>query len=134
LFVEQALNHHAQRLPELLPSQFVTHYDMQAALRYVHQPPANANIFELIEGKHPAQQRLIFEELVAHQISLLTRRYYIQSIAAPVISPSKQIASQLVAQLPFQPTNAQVRVSAEILADLKQNKPMLRLVQGDVGA
>lgn len=134
LFVEQALNHHAQRLPELLPSQFVTHYDMQAALRYVHQPPADANIIELIEGKHPAQQRLIFEELVAHQISLLTRRYYIQSIAAPVISPSKQIASQLVAQLPFQPTNAQVRVSAEILADLKQNKPMLRLVQGDVGA
>lgn len=134
LFVEQALNHHAQLLPELLPSQFVKQYDMQAALRYVHQPPADANIFELIEGRHPAQQRLIFEELVAHQISLLTRRYYIQSIAAPVIAPSKQIATQLLEQLPFKPTNAQVRVSAEILDDLKQNKPMLRLVQGDVGA
>lgn len=134
LFVEQALNHYAQYLPELLPSQFVKQYDMQAALRYVHQPPADANIFELIEGRHPAQQRLIFEELVAHQISLLTRRYYIQSIAAPVIAPSKQIAVQLLEQLPFKPTSAQVRVSADILNDLKQNKPMLRLIQGDVGA
>ncbi|RYY78637.1 MAG: ATP-dependent DNA helicase RecG [Moraxellaceae bacterium] len=134
LFVEQALTHHAQNLPELLPSQFVKHYDMQAALRYIHQPPADANIFELIEGRHPAQQRLIFEELVAHQLSLLTRRYYIQSIAAPTITPSKQLAKQLIKHLPFQPTGAQVRVSAEILADLKQTKPMLRLVQGDVGA
>lgn len=134
LFVEQALNHYAQHLPELLPSQFVKQYDMQAALRYVHQPPVDANIFELIEGRHPAQQRLIFEELVAHQISLLTRRYYIQSIAAPVIAPSKQIAVQLLEQLPFKPTSAQVRVSADILNDLKQNKPMLRLIQGDVGA
>ena len=134
LFVEQALTHHAQNLPELLPSQFVKHYEMQAALRYIHQPPADANIFELTEGRHPAQQRLIFEELVAHQLSLLTRRYYIQSIAAPAITPSKQLAVQLLQHLPFQPTNAQVRVSAEILADLKQSKPMLRLVQGDVGA
>ncbi len=134
LFVEQALSHYSQHLPELLPHQFVKHYDMQAALRYVHQPPADANIFELIEGRHPAQQRLIFEELVAHQLSLLTRRYYIQSIAAPAIAPSKQLTRQLLDQLPFQPTQAQVRVSAEILADLKQTKPMLRLVQGDVGA
>jgi len=83
---------------------------------------------------NPAQQRLIFEELVAHQISLLTRRAYIQQIAAPAFSTSKKFAKALLASLPFEMTNAQKRVSNEIAKDLKQNKPMLRLVQGDVGA
>lgn len=133
-FVDQALNNYSQHLPELLPSQCVKHYDMQAALRYIHQPPVDANVFDLAEGRHPAQQRLIFEELVAHQISLLTRRYYIQSIAAPAILPSKQLITELLAGLAFKPTNAQQRVSMEILQDLSQSKPMLRLVQGDVGA
>lgn len=133
-FVDQALKHYSQHLPELLPSQYVTHYDMQAALGYIHQPPIDANVFDLAEGRHPAQQRLIIEELVAHQISLLTRRYYIQSIAAPAIGPSKQLITKLLAGLAFKPTNAQQRVSLEILQDLSQSKPMLRLVQGDVGA
>lgn len=133
-YVDQALKHYSQHLPELLPARCVKHYDMQAALRYVHQPPADANVLELVEGRHPAQQRLIFEELVAHQLSLLNRRYYIQSIAAPSIRPSQQLLGALLAELPFQPTNAQQRVSQEILEDLQHNKPMLRLVQGDVGA
>ena len=91
-------------------------------------------MLQLSQGSHPAQQRLIFEELVAHQISLLTRRAYIQQIAAPSFSYSKTFAKQLLASMPFEMTNAQKRVSNEIAKDLKQNKPMLRLVQGDVGA
>ena len=91
-------------------------------------------MLQLSQGSHPAQQRLIFEELVAHQISLLTRRAYIQQIAAPSFSTSKTFAKQLLASFPFEMTGAQKRVSNEISKDLKQNKPMLRLVQGDVGA
>ena len=91
-------------------------------------------MLQLAQGSHPAQQRLIFEELVAHQISLLSRRAYIQQIAAPAFSPSKNFAKQLLATLPFRMTSAQSRVCKEIVADLKQNKPMLRLIQGDVGA
>lgn len=89
---------------------------------------------QLAQGSHPAQQRLIFEELVAHQVSLLTRRAYIRQIASPSFSPSKTLAKALLSQLPFEMTQAQKRVSKEIVTDLKQNKPMLRLVQGDVGA
>ena len=89
---------------------------------------------QLSQGSHPAQQRLIFEELVAHQISLLTRRSFLQQIEAPSFTPSKTYAKQLLASLPFAMTGAQKRVSKEIAHDLKQNKPMLRLVQGDVGA
>jgi ATP-dependent DNA helicase RecG len=91
-------------------------------------------MLQLSQGSHPAQQRLIFEELVAHQVSLLSRRAYIQQIEAPRISASRQFAKQLLSSLPFEMTNAQKRVSKEIVQDLKLNKPMLRLVQGDVGA
>ncbi|MEG2357663.1 ATP-dependent DNA helicase RecG [Acinetobacter sp.] len=133
-YVRQALEKHAGELPELLPRQFSNGYALRDALDYIHHPPVNANMLQLAQGAHPAQQRLIFEELVAHQVSLLTRRAYMQQIEAPSFSPSKTFAKQLLSSLPFEMTGAQKRVSKEIAADLKQNKPMLRLVQGDVGA
>lgn len=49
-------------------------------------------MLQLAQGSHPAQQRLIFEELVAHQISLLNRRAYIRQIASPAFSSSKVLA------------------------------------------
>ncbi|EPG41585.1 ATP-dependent DNA helicase RecG [Acinetobacter colistiniresistens] len=133
-YVRQALKHHSDDLPELLPSQYSNGYELKQALHYIHEPPIDANMLQLNQGSHPAQQRLIFEELVAHQISLLTRRAYIRQIAAPRFSSSKILAKKLLEALPFQMTNAQKRVSKEILQDLKQDQPMLRLVQGDVGA
>ncbi|ENX60278.1 MULTISPECIES: ATP-dependent DNA helicase RecG [Acinetobacter] len=133
-YVHQALQHHSDDLPELLPSKYSNGYELKQALHYIHEPPLNANMLQLNQGSHPAQQRLIFEELVAHQISLLTRRAYIRQISAPRFSSSKVLAKKLLEGLPFQMTNAQKRVSKEILQDLKQDQPMLRLVQGDVGA
>ncbi|MCH7394417.1 ATP-dependent DNA helicase RecG [Acinetobacter dispersus] len=133
-YVRQALQHHSDDLPELLPSKYSNGYELKEALHYIHEPPTDANMLQLNQGSHPAQQRLIFEELVAHQISLLTRRAYIRQIAAPRFSSSKVLAKKLLDGLPFQMTNAQKRVSKEILQDLKQDQPMLRLVQGDVGA
>ena len=133
-YVRQALTHHSDDLPELLPSKYSNGYELKEALHYIHEPPTDANMLQLNQGSHPAQQRLIFEELVAHQISLLTRRAYIRQISAPRFSSSKVLAKTLLEGLPFQMTNAQKRVSKEILQDLKQDQPMLRLLQGDVGA
>lgn len=133
-YVKQALKQHSDDLPELLPEKFTNGYALKQALEYIHEPPTSANMLQLGQGSHPAQQRLIFEELVAHQVSLLTRRAYIQQIEAPAFAPSQHLAKQLLAGLPFSMTGAQKRVSKEIIQDLKQNKPMLRLVQGDVGA
>lgn len=133
----QALNAVATKsyqLAELLPSDLSNGYDLSQALNYIHQPPKSANMQQLLQGSHPAQQRLIFEELVAHQITLLQRRAYIQHIQAPVFLESQQLKQALLAQLPFKMTNAQQRVSQEIAQDLAKNMPMLRLVQGDVGA
>lgn len=133
-YVKHALKQHSDDLPELLPQKFTNGYALKQALYYIHEPPLDANMLQLSQGSHPAQQRLIFEELVAHQVSLLTRRAYIQQIEAPAFTHSKILSKQLLAALPFKMTAAQKRVSKEISDDLKQHKPMLRLVQGDVGA
>ncbi|WP_180077518.1 ATP-dependent DNA helicase RecG [Acinetobacter sp. YH12208] len=133
-YIQQALAQYSDHLPELLPAKFSNGYALKQALEYIHHPPVNANMLQLAQGSHPAQQRLIFEELVAHQISLLTRRAFIHQVEAPSFAPSKTYAKQLLASLAFEMTGAQKRVSKEIAQDLKANKPMLRLVQGDVGA
>ena len=133
-FVKQALENYSDNLPELLPQKLTNGYALKEALDYIHHPPVNANMLQLSQGSHPAQQRLIFEELVAHQVSLLSRRAYIQQIEAPSFNPSKTFAKALLGTMPFEMTGAQKRVSKEIAKDLKLNKPMLRLVQGDVGA
>lgn len=133
-YIQQALAQYSDHLPELLPAKFSNGYALKQALEYIHHPPVNANMLQLAQGSHPAQQRLIFEELVAHQISLLTRRAFIQQVEAPSFAPSQIYAKQLLASLAFEMTGAQKRVSREIVQDLKSNKPMLRLVQGDVGA
>jgi len=133
-YIQQALAQYSDHLPELLPAKFSNSYALKQALEYIHHPPVNANMLQLAQGSHPAQQRLIFEELVAHQISLLTRRAFIQQVEAPSFAPSQTYAKQLLASLAFEMTGAQKRVSREIAQDLRTNKPMLRLVQGDVGA
>ena len=106
-YVKQALTHHSDNLSELLPEKFTNGYALKQALDYIHHPPTDANMLQLAQGHHPAQQRLIFEELVAHQITMLTRRAFIQKIAAPAFAPSKTFAKQLLSTLPFDMTNAQ---------------------------
>lgn len=132
--IDLCLTKYADDLVELLPSAVAKQYDLKQALQFIHHPPNHTNVQQLREAKHPAQQRLIFEELITHQISLLQRRYYIQQIQSPAIKPSTQYLAKLLSQLPFTPTDAQTRVGQEILCDLQKSKPMLRLVQGDVGA
>ncbi|MFB2578259.1 MULTISPECIES: ATP-dependent DNA helicase RecG [unclassified Acinetobacter] len=132
--VDTFLKRYSDDLPELMPEGVAKHFSLKQALDYIHHPPLDSNVEQLKQARHPAQQRLIFEELVAHQISLLQRRYYLRQIQAQAFAPSQTLQNELLAQLPFKPTNAQLRVSQEIAQDLNKNRPMLRLVQGDVGA
>jgi ATP-dependent DNA helicase RecG len=104
------------------------------ALRVLHRPPIDADPADLIERRHPAFQRLAFEELVAHQVSLRRLRASQRAIVAPVLRGHGALRRQLLDALPFQMTAAQARVVAEIAADLEQDRPMQRLLQGDVGA
>lgn len=102
------------------------------AVTGLHQPaPEDAPGLE--SGKHPYQQRLAYEELLAHHLSLKKLRSEMQSEAAMSISPPGVLWSDLLQALPFAPTAAQARVVDEIRIDLAKDRPMQRLVQGDVG-
>jgi ATP-dependent DNA helicase RecG len=103
------------------------------AVRYVHRPPADAPVEQLLEWRHPAQRRLAFEELLAHQLSLKLLRQRIQSDPGWPLVTDGALKARLLSALPFQLTAAQTRVLREIETDLGHAKPMLRLVQGDVG-
>ncbi len=121
----------SELLPEgLYPRQIA----LGAALTLLHRPPPDVALSSLELGQHPAQQRLILEELIAHNLSLLQVRAQARRHAACPLPPHPQLVNRLLAQLPFSPTAAQQRVGAEIAADLAQPHPMLRLVQGDVGS
>lgn len=109
-------------------------WSLSQALMYLHRPPADASLQWLESGQHPAQQRLIFEELVAQQLSMLQLRSQSQAQHARSYQRDQQLTPQLLAMLPFKPTGAQQRVLAEIDTDLAKTEPMLRLVQGDVGS
>ncbi len=120
---------------ELLPSGLYNHQiTLAQALHTIHRPPPNINLEEFDEGQHPAQVRLIMEELLAQNLSMLSVRSKGQKDVALPLPESNQLKQQLLAQLPFSPTNAQNRVVQEIEQDLAQPHPMMRLVQGDVGS
>ena len=123
-------------LPDLLPPAVLADAalpSLRAALAYVHRPPADAPVDKLLEWRHPAQRRLAFEELLAHHLSLKLLRRLIQSEPGWPLAPNEALKARLLAALPFRLTRAQCRALAEIEADLGLARPMLRLVQGDVG-
>ena len=129
------LNTHA--LKELLPDTLrrqLGQIPLADALRFLHQPPQDVDIRQLQEGEHPYQQRLAFEELLAHHLSLLLLRRQAQADGAQALHPSLEMQDVFRSNLGFQLTAAQERVVEEIAADMAKPLPMLRLVQGDVGS
>ena len=124
-------------LPELLPSALRLQLQLMPvadALRLLHQPPSAASLEELDNGRHPARRRLAFEELLAHQLSLRRLREQVRQQTAPALAGDGGLSRRFLERLPFTLTSAQQRVLAEIAADLARPRPMLRLLQGDVGS
>ncbi|MEH8175841.1 ATP-dependent DNA helicase RecG [Aeromonas veronii] len=120
---------------ELLPAGLYPHQiELAAALKLLHRPPPSVALPLLESGQHPAQQRLVLEELLAHNLSVLKVRAQAQTQLARALKPAPTLVKQLLGALPFKPTGAQSRVVAEISKDLQQSHPMMRLVQGDVGS
>lgn len=107
---------------------------MGDAIKLLHNPPPETSLNALETGEHPALKRLVFDELLAQRLSMQFARESRKSLVAPDIAYPEMLMQQFLSTLPFTLTNAQQKVSAEISQDLQSNKPMLRLVQGDVGA
>lgn len=130
--------------PELIPSHLMPtnllnqhqeqYLSSQQAFKVIHHPSTDENLELFLARTHPALQTFIIEELLAQYLSLSMKRSKEKAEVAWGISPSKQLAIDFLAQLPFRPTNAQQRVAEEITKDMSASEPMLRLVQGDVGS
>ena len=136
--VSQALGIMRANPPEeLLPGAMLEKLAMPSlagALEYLHQPPPDADLERLQAGDHPCQQRLAFEELLAHYLSLRNLRRRSDRERAPVLAAGERLVGDFLSSLPFRLTDAQNRVSREIESDLARPRPMMRLVQGDVGS
>ena len=125
-------------------------WTLRQALSFLHHPTPDVSLSTLQDHSHPAWQRLKAEELLAQQLSQLQSRRERAQLRAPVLAmvepevlcppaePEQPVLlplyTELVATLPFQLTNAQQRVCAEIALDLARAVPMHRLLQGDVGS
>ncbi len=135
--VQQALLQ-LDQVREWLPPEVLGDIDMPSlveAISYLHNPPVDSSFNLVSDKRHPAQLRLIFEELLAHHLSLrkLRERRVAQG-RAPALKPDEGLVGRFLDMLPFSMTEAQCRVIDEINSDLSKCTPMQRLLQGDVGS
>ena len=121
---------------DLLPVEVVQRLHLPTlseALEFVHHPPVGTSLADLAAGRHPAQRRLAFEELLAHQLSLQQLKQRIQSEPAEALRDEAGLEKRFIAALSFTLTGAQRHVLDDVDGDLAREVPMVRLVQGDVG-
>ena len=132
--VERAL---AAPIADTLPADWLAKLglpELEASIRLLHQPPLDSALAELESRRHPAWQRLAFDELLAQQLSLANARRNRQSRSTRPLPPRQQLTAAFIRALPFALTAAQARAWQEISTDLAQPHPMRRLLQGDVGS
>ncbi len=141
--IHRAFEDFAQDVDEVVPPGLRAELGLPAraeALRAVHFPEGADDVPALREGRHPAHEALLFEDLFVLQTALARRRREVESRGCSAAlweflnRGSKSLQDRLIARLSFELTGAQRRVLAEIGADLQDERPMQRLVQGDVGA
>jgi len=104
--------------------------DWRAAVRSAHRPASAAGI----SPRDPARERLAYDEIFAHQLTLALARSRIKRAKGRPSVATGKLQSKVLKSLPFHPTGAQQRAIAEITDDLAAPQRMNRLLQGDVGS
>jgi len=107
---------------------------LRDALAFLHRPPDEADIDELLAGVTEAHRTLLFNDLFGIQLALAMRRRTVKTAPAVEVSSSTELLQRATANLPFQLTGAQQRAVEEIRGDLLGGRPACRLLQGDVGS
>ena len=131
--VRAALEQQIDTIEELLPASIVKELGLvplTESLREIHQP-SQKNIVNGHESL--ARKRLIIEELLANQLALKRLKRHTKKEPAMALA-NRLLKESLIKNLPFKLTKSQARVVEEIEMDLKKNRPMMRLLQGDVGS
>jgi len=136
----QACRRFAARQPDGVPAAVALELGLSTlteALRVVHLDGAEPDpevLQRLQRGEHDAQARLVFDELFSLQLAVSLRRAGWSRRQAPSCVLGADDAERLLARFPFELTGGQRRVTEEILADMARDRPMHRLLQGDVGS
>ncbi|MFL2753953.1 MAG: ATP-dependent DNA helicase RecG [Gammaproteobacteria bacterium] len=123
-----------EEIDNIFSKNKISNLNIKEALKIIHNPSVEDDILKIKNFEHPAQKRLIIEELVTNLIGVKISTDKIDKMIAPEIDSSSETLKEFKNKLPFSLTDAQDKVITEILNDLKQTKPMRRLVQGDVGS
>ena len=108
--------------------------NLLGALEFIHTPPTEVDIEVLSSGQHPAQRKLIKEELVAHILCSGMLKRETEQRKSPLMKLPSIKEDEFMNSLGFTLTNAQKKVWEEIKNDFKKDIPMRRLLQGDVGS
>ena len=131
--VLEALAPEEDCLPEPIRRQLKL-TDRWTALRETHFPPPDSDLRLLNAFRSPAQFRLIFEEFFWLECGVALKRSKAKTLPGIAFELNHAVREKVKAMLPFKPTEAQKRVLGEIAADMKEPRPMNRLLQGDVGS
>jgi ATP-dependent DNA helicase RecG len=107
--------------------------DRWKALRDTHFPPPDSDLRLLNAFRSPAQFRLIFEEFFWLECGVALKRSKARTLPGVAFQITDRVRERIKTMLPFKPTEAQRRVMQEIANDMKEPRPMNRLLQGDVG-
>ena len=107
---------------------------LKDSLFLLHHPNKNEDLSKIEAFTHISQQRLIIEELAAHQLSLLKIKEARKSKESKNFSIKNALSNKLLSSLEFDLTSAQSRCISQINEDLSTSEPMHRLLQGDVGS
>ncbi|MGA2194349.1 MAG: ATP-dependent DNA helicase RecG [Bryobacteraceae bacterium] len=107
--------------------------DRWTAIRDTHFPPADSDLRLLNAFRSAAQFRLIFEEFFWLECGVALKRRKARTLPGIAFELNDRVREKVKAMLPFKPTGAQKRVLGEIAGDMKEARPMNRLLQGDVG-
>ena len=129
---------YAPFFPEILPYKVLEKYyfpTADVAFKNIHSPPSVENFYDLEERKTDYQRRFIYEDLLVFSLALLLQREKLARFKAPKVElEPEEFIKTFEGKLPFKLTNAQRRVIKEILSDMAKDRPMNRLLQGDVGS
>jgi ATP-dependent DNA helicase RecG len=127
-WIEQALNSGITLAGTTLPEEEVP--DLHHAIEFMHKPPPETRDSELVN----ARSRIAMEELLAHYLLMKERQTLIAQQTTKPLPQAQALGRELLKTLNFNLTRAQRRVISEVLTDLEFDRPMMRLLQGDVGS
>ncbi len=129
--VREAVERFARFVPETLPEDILERYGFPEASEAIRQ----AHFPESAEALAIARRCLAFEELLSIQLAVLMRRKAFQESApAPRLPMPEAVLDGFLASLPYALTQAQRRCLDAILRDMDAERPMSRLLEGDVGS